>query len=422
MFKQLLRGVLLLACLSPFCQGRDLALALMYGNPQQRDNFVAVLRGFYAETGIRVQLLAYTDQEYKAKFPLWLTAEHSPDLLYWQGGERLLAYARRGALRPLDELWQAQNWQASFGKAMQRALSWRGHTYALPYSYYHWGIFYSKRTLQRVGLTPPTTWSQLLHSCTRLRQQGITPLVLGSKDQWPVLAWFDYLNLRLNGLAFHQQVTRGQVDYRDPRIRQVFNHWLQLIRARCFNDNIAQLDWNDSISYLYYGKGAMTLMGSLAIAERRSDDIQTLPFPRIRADMPRYEDAPLDLFVVPARANPHLADIQQLLAYLGQPEVQIALNQRLGTFSPHRQTQQQRSPLQAASQQLLQGAAGFAQYFDRDVPPDFDRTATPIMAHFATHPDIESTLTQLEILRQHYYPAAAPQPEPKLRLNSTRQP
>lgn len=98
--------------------------------------------------------------------------------------------------------------------------------------------------------------------------------------------------------------------------------------------------------------------------------------------MPRYEDAPLDLFVLPARANPHLADIQQ----------------------------------------LLQGAAGFTQYFDRDVPPDFDRTVTPIMAHFATHPDIESTLTQLEILRQHYYPAAAPRPEPKLRLNDTSQP
>ena len=44
------------------------------------------------ETGIQVQLLAYTDQEYKARFPLWLKADSSPDLLYWQGGERLLVY------------------------------------------------------------------------------------------------------------------------------------------------------------------------------------------------------------------------------------------------------------------------------------------------------------------------------------------
>ncbi|WP_425888260.1 extracellular solute-binding protein, partial [Aeromonas caviae] len=116
----------------------------MHGNKQKRDNFVAVLRDFHTETGIRVQLRTYTDREYKARFPRWLEADTSPDLLNWQGGERLLAYVRQGALRPMDELWQQQDWQTSFGKAMQAAVSWQGHTYALPYSYYHWGLFYSK--------------------------------------------------------------------------------------------------------------------------------------------------------------------------------------------------------------------------------------------------------------------------------------
>ena len=85
---------------------------------------------------------------------------------------------------------------------MQNAVSWQGHVYALPYSYYHWGLFYSRSTLQKVGLQPPVNWSELLQSCKILRQHGITPLVLGAKEYWPALAWFDYLNLRLNGLAF----------------------------------------------------------------------------------------------------------------------------------------------------------------------------------------------------------------------------
>ena len=406
MSRQLIRALALLVCSFPFCQSGALELAVMHGNKQKRDNFVAVLRDFHTETGIRVQLRAYTDREYKARFPRWLEADTSPDLLNWQGGERLLAYVRQGALRPMDELWQQQDWQTSFGKAMQAAVSWQGHTYALPYSYYHWGLFYSKSTLQRAGLTPPTTWAQLLQSCPLLRNKGIVPLVLGTKESWPALAWFDYLNLRLNGLAFHQQVTRGEVDYRDPRIRQVFSHWQQLIAARCFNDNMIRLDWNDSIPYLYYGKGAMTLMGSFSIPKQRIDDIQTLPFPTLRADMPRYEDAPLDLFVLPARANPRMMEVKLLLAYLGRPEVQLRLNHQLGTFSPHRQSQQQLSAIKAASKQVLQGAAGFAQYFDRDVPPDFDRAATPIMARFASHPDIEHTLTQLEALRQQHYPTS----------------
>lgn len=144
MSRQLIRALALLVCSFPFCQSGALELAVMHGNKQKRDNFVAVLRDFYAETGIRVQLLAYTDSEYKARFPRWLATDSAPDLLYWQGGERLLAYVRQGALRPMDELWQQQDWQTSFGKAMQAAVSWQGHTYALPYSYYHWGLFYSK--------------------------------------------------------------------------------------------------------------------------------------------------------------------------------------------------------------------------------------------------------------------------------------
>ena len=407
MMKQRIALLLLLISVAPLNQGAELKLAVMHGNRQQRDNFATVLRDFYAETGIHVHLLAYTDGEYKRRFPLWLKTAQSPDLLYWQGGERLLSYVRAGALQPLDDLWRTQGWSASFGKNMQDAVSWQGHLYALPYSYYHWGIFYSRSTLQRAGLTAPTTWAQLLQSCGKLRSHGITPLLLGAKEQWPALAWFDYLNLRLNGLKFHQQLTQGQIDYRDPRIREVFRYWQQLIDAHCFNDNITQLDWNDGMSYLYYGKGAMTLMGSFAIPAQRRDDIATMPFPSLRPDMPRYEEAPLDLFVLPARTTPPSSDVKRLLAYLGRPEVQLALNFNLGTISPHLGTRQQRSALQLSSQAVLRGAQGFAHYFDREVPPDFDRAATPVIARFAAQPDIDATLDQLEALRQKYYPMAA---------------
>lgn len=391
------------------CAGQNnmLELAFMHGNKQQRDNFTAVIRNFTAETGIPVRLSAYTDHDYKIRFPRWLAGDQPPDVLYWQGGERLLAYVRSGAVQPLDDLWQVHSWSASFGQSMQNAVSWQGHVYALPYSYYHWGLFYSRSTLQKVGLQPPVNWSELLQSCKILRQHGITPLVLGAKEYWPALAWFDYLNLRLNGLAFHSQLTRGEIDYRDERVRDVFRHWQQLIEADCFNHNTDQLDWNDGISFLYYGKAGMTLMGSFAVPDSRSTDILTLPFPTLRAEMPRYEDAPLDLFLLPSQAQQHTAEAKQLLVFLARPEVQQQLNQKLGTFSPHTAVQQELSALQQASKHVLTGAAGFAQYFDRDIPPEFDRAASPIIARFANTPDIEATLQLLEQLRQRYYAPTA---------------
>ena len=409
MVRNLLPGLALLSFLTLSSQlySKELVLSFMYGNQLQRENFVSVLRSFYDETGIRVKLLALTDKEYKQQFPFWLTSTASPDVLYWQGGERLLAYARQGALRPLDDVWQDQRWKESFGQAMQDAVSLKGKPYALPFSYYHWGIFYSQSVLAQAGVAPPDNWQALLNSCPRLRAQGVTPIVLGGKDKWPVLAWFDYINLRLNGLAFHQALTRGQISYQDPRVKAVLQHWQQLIKARCFNDNITKLNGDDSIPYLYFRKAAMTLMGSFAPTPRNSDDIKAQPFPTIRSDIPRYEDAPLDLFVLPARANPRMLEVKTLLKYLGRVDIQNRLNRGLGTFSPHIEALESLSPTQQVSKRILDGALGFAQYFDRDVPPEFDRAATPIMAEFAISPDIGTTQTRLEALRKMHYTQAA---------------
>lgn len=386
------------------CSAAPLELALMFGNRQQRDNFVTALQGFKTETGIEVQLSVFTDAEYKKRFPHWLKSTDAPDVLYWQGGERLLDYARRGQLQPLDGLWREEKWDQEFSSGMRAAVSHKGHTYALPFSYYHWGIFYSRQALQQAGINPPETWEQLLQSCTRLRQHNLIPLVVTSRDIWPALAWFDYLDLRLNGLTFHQQLTRGEIDYRDPRIWQIFSHWKQLIDRHCFNENSSALRWDDGMPYLYHNKGAMTLMGSFASAIPRADDIHTMPFPILDPNMPRYEDAPLDLFVLPIHStNP---DAKRLLRYLGRAEIQALLNKELGTLSPHRKTSAMLSVLQESSKAILATADGFAQYYDRDVPPAFEQAASQVIARFIDKPDIQATQEQLESLRQLYYPKA----------------
>ena len=93
---------------------------------------------------------------------------------------------------------------------------------------------YNKDLFAKYGLSEPQTWEEFLLICEKLKSQGITPIVLGSKDDWPVAGWFDYLNLRLNGLDFHQQLTRGEVSYLDVRVRNVFSHLGQLVDANYF--------------------------------------------------------------------------------------------------------------------------------------------------------------------------------------------
>ncbi|WP_409420315.1 extracellular solute-binding protein [Pseudaeromonas sp. ZJS20] len=381
-----------------------LELAFIYANPQHRENLTQVMQRYTTLTGQAVNLQVLPDALFKQRLPHWLDGERTPDILIWQGGERLLSYARRGLLLPLTDLWQSEDWYGAFGPAMASSVSLNGQPYALPYSYYPWGLFYSQPLFAAAGLPPPTHWQQLLHSCAVLRQRGIIPIMLGTKESWPALAWFDYLDLRLNGLAFHQQLTRGEIPYTDPRVTAIFTHWRALVEAKCFNDNQTELDWKKTLPYLYHGKAAMVLMASFIVPRARLGDIGLLPFPRLRPDMPRYEDAPLDLFVIPARATRQPDQAKQLLRYLGQAEVQRQLRQGLSSFSPYRAADTEAFP---TAQAILRQAAGYAQYFDRDVPPAFDQAASPLLSTFPQRPDIAAIQQQLEQLRQRHYPAVS---------------
>ncbi|MCQ4384250.1 extracellular solute-binding protein, partial [Clostridioides difficile] len=65
----------------------------------------------------------------------------------------------------------------------------------------------------------PADWAQFLDACRKLKAAGIAPIAVAARDAWTLAAWFDYLDLRINGYAFHQKLMAGDVAYTDPRVR-----------------------------------------------------------------------------------------------------------------------------------------------------------------------------------------------------------
>ena len=110
-----------------------------------------------------------------------------------------------------------------------------GKQYGVPYSYYQVGLYFRRDLLERAGVTEaPRTWHELRAACDKLRQSGVDAFAIGSKDLWPTAAWFDYLNLRTNGHAFHMDLMRGLIPYTNERVRTVFARWRELLDAGCF--------------------------------------------------------------------------------------------------------------------------------------------------------------------------------------------
>ena len=75
--------------------------------------------------------------------------------------------------------WEGDaRWRDTFLPGALEGWQVGGHTYALPFAYSCWTIFYNRRIFERLGLREPRTWDDFFAACDRIRKAGIAPLAL----------------------------------------------------------------------------------------------------------------------------------------------------------------------------------------------------------------------------------------------------
>ena len=349
---------------------------------------------------IDVSFNLFGHEPYKTHLRQWLTGA-PPDVVFWYAGERMHYFVQRQLLEDVSDLWTPELKRDMAGSLP--GVSVAGKQYGMPYSYYHWGIFYRKDVFAKAGIaTAPKNWAQFLEAGKKLKAAGITPVTLGSKTQWPAAGWFDYLNLRLNGHEFHAQLMAGKIAYTDPRVRATFEHWAQLVKAGFFLENHAAWDWQEAQPFLFQGKAAMMLMGNFASPDFPSgvaDKIGFFPFPDIDARVPRAEEAPLDSIHIPVRAQ-NKKDARRFLQYVARADVQEKLNATLLQIPANGRAKVADNRFLQAGQSMLAGAHGFSQFYDRDTDSDMAQFGLKAFGEFLAHPErLDAILQSMEAKR-----------------------
>ena len=51
----------------------------------------------------------------------------------------------------------------------------------------------------KAGAKIPTTWDELLEAVEKLNAAGYTPIIMGEKDRWPGMYWYDIVSARTAG-------------------------------------------------------------------------------------------------------------------------------------------------------------------------------------------------------------------------------
>ncbi|TDN63784.1 carbohydrate ABC transporter substrate-binding protein (CUT1 family) [Paraburkholderia sp. BL10I2N1] len=384
-----------------------LAVNIAFKGASQRAVWQSAIDDFKkAHPDIDVKVSFVDEEAYKVQLPGWLSTV-APDVVNWHDGERMAYYARRGLLEDLTNDWNRNNWNSMYASTKE-ASSYNGKQYAAPTVYYAWGMFYRKDLFEKAGITSePKTWDEFLEASKKLKAAGITPVAVAGRDAWTLAGWFDYLDLRINGNAFHQKLMAGEVPYTDPRVKKVYTTWKQLIDDKVFIDNSLSYDLDAAQPFLFQGKAAMMLMGTFITGGFPADvkpKMGFFQFPIIDPKVPTAEDGPVESLHIPSKAK-NKADAHTFLAFMETPEISAKLAQGLGSLPANSKSPEPDDPISKIGFQILSNTkGGIAQFYDRDMTKEMADEGMKGMQQFMSDPTkIDEILAQLETTRKRIY-------------------
>jgi multiple sugar transport system substrate-binding protein len=375
-------------------------------DPAPRAAWEAAVAAFRRENpDIRVEFNVYDHESYKKAIRNWLTGV-PPDVVFWFAGNRMRQFTGPGLFDDLSALYPADV-RARMHPSALDLVSHDGRQYGVPYTYYPIGLYYRRDLLAAAGgADAPRTFAELLAACDRLRAAGIEPFAIGTKDLWPAAGWFDYLNLRQNGLEFHMSLMRGEVAYTDPRVEAVFARWRELLDRNCFSRNHASSNWQESQALLYQGKAAMMLIGNFIVAHFPADVRDRMAFaafPVLRWDVGRFEEAPMNTVHVPAKAR-NRSEARRFMAFVLRRDVQESLNRAMLQLPVDTTAAVADDRFLVQGRDLLTSADGLAQFFDRDTSEDLAIVAMKGFQEFMLQPQrLPAILATIERARERIY-------------------
>jgi multiple sugar transport system substrate-binding protein len=183
----------------------------------------------------------------------------------------------------------------------------------------------------------------------------------------------------------------NQASYTDPQVTAVFNQWAELMPY--LQSGAAGRIWEDAAKTLESKQAGLMFQGTNQVAAqyvadgKKLDDLAFFPFPTINPSYAQdYMDAPMDGFILPAKAKNKDA-AKQVMEYIGTGaaeasylkydswDVAVANGAQVPTYNS----------IQTASVSAISSLKGVAQFGDRDTaPPMATALETAILSFIAT--------------------------------------
>ncbi len=366
----------------------ELALQSNLSAEQAKVAMEKLVEAYNKTGGSTVKLNTVASEIFRTQLPTYLTSANPPDLYTWYAGSVANSYAEKDLLLDITSVWDTMG---NYPKSLQTlSTSAAGQKVFVPTSNYWWGVHYRKSNFAKWGVTPPKTWAEFIEVCKKIQAQGVPAIGIGLGDTpWVASAWFDYLNIRINGAPFHRELLAGKGDFTDPKVKAVFTKWREVLPY--FDPKGKSFPFQEATSALLGGKTGMFLIGTFfadSAPKDALDDIDFFQFPIIDPNVPVAEEAPTDGYFASKKAKDPEA-VKKFLTWMATAEAQnIYIDNSSGTVLPANPDGKfADTPYVQKGKAMLEGAAELTQFFNRDSSDALQPTADAALTKFMDKPD-----------------------------------
>ncbi len=371
-----------------------------YSGEKNREALAAAV----AATGVETMINTIDHNTYQENFNTYI--QQPDDVVSWFAGYRMRAFAGKGVLGDVSDVWSGLNGMSDGFRSASSGLD--GKQYFVPFYFYPWAVHYRKSLFADNGYSIPTTWDEFKALCDTMVADGITPLSAANDGRWPQMGMFDMLNLRVNGYDYHVSLMGGNESWESSEVKNIFSTWSEILPY--YQPAANGRTWEDGAGALRDKETGMYLIGTFLTSQYTEqevlDDIDFFLFPEVNPEHGQDAiEAPIDGFMMAASPDNETA-AKALLGGMGSApaiDAYIAVDPSVVAANSNADTSGYNA-LQQRSAEAVGSAKYIAQFLDRDTDPDFAANVAGVgIADFLGTPDsIDTILADIEAKKQTY--------------------
>lgn len=221
-------------------QSRTIKFLSIWPEDDKNSNgwIVSELSRQYGETvdGFKLEYEYVAIDQLDQKVKILMSSDDLPEVCTYESGVRLKQVIDAGLILNVEETFTELGIRDCLDEGavslLKRLVDGKG-LYCVPLGLNMEGFWYNKALFEKAGIQKaPETWDEFLEVCEKLKAAGITPIVQGGSDNWPMTRVLNAYLVRSVGPNAVQDAVTGKKN------SQILNMWLQLRCSRIWRKRL----------------------------------------------------------------------------------------------------------------------------------------------------------------------------------------